>query len=524
MKVEVTARLGDEAQRLPIACGDGKRTFKWLAVAAGQQLAQMQPNGRLRVRDQLRLSSSRGLLHPKRVFSDKCSFLHPDALISDYLQPEEAVTVEFSTEMPVDACGIPVLEDWQKLAFVHSEEQAGAVEEVMAKLSAQLSAAEMGEHLENSRLQAAETRRAAHFMRQILRSQMIDEVKGFQQVEEDWEILSVVHGDMRADELEQVKQLTNKYLLCFQDMFARFAIDKQIPFDRTLSLLQSIGVFGSEQLPKQQLSSIFRATTEAIDAATAEGASQHAHLQSQGTSVPPSSPTATRPAGGLSRVGLLSFLIRLAAHRFIGTFDVEALEKLRHESDAQRISIPTYAQAFRMLVERHVMPYLEAARSECAVKAIVMDDETLALLRRFHDDLSAVFLRYCQRRGEAYSALRIQDVIVLFADSGLTPESQERPRARHHQHLATDPGSELHNWASELLRATRNPFNVGKLPQGRYSHDQDTDDSISYSEVLEMLVRVGLLQLKPTAGTDLERISAAAQKMAALATSHSSGK
>lgn len=522
MRVQVRAVFGDEAQSLVIACGDGKRTFKWLAMAAGQQLAQLQPGGRLRVRDAPRLSTSRGLLHPRRVYSEKCSFLHPNALLSDYLQPQEAVTIEFSTEIPVDSCGIPVLEDWQKLAFIHTEEQAAAVDEVMQKLSRQLSASEMEEHLENSRLQAAETRRAAHFMRQMLRSQMIDEVKGFQQVEEDWESLAVVHDDLRPDEREQIKQLTSTYLLCFRDLFAKFAVDGLISFDRLVSMVQLLHVFpGSGQLPKQQLADMFHATTSAFDNISEGAGRRYSDTpgEREETSSSPSSPTIAGSRGGdLSRVGLISFLIRLAAHRFIGTFDVDALEKLRQDSNRHRVSVPAHSQAFKLLIERCIMPYLETERSECIVKAMVVADETLALLRRFHDDLSAVFLRYCQRRGEAYSTLRVQDLIILLADSGLTPESQERTRPRHHQHISTEPGSELHNWASELLRAARHPFNVGKIRSGgSFTQEHNSDDSITYAEVLEVVLRIALQQLKPTLGTDMERINIAAQKMATLA-------
>ena len=178
MKLNVTVLIGNEEVDMKVPVGDGNNTIKWLALAVSQRYSHMLASGRVRCRDSNIFSTSRKMSFlPGRVFSASTHLYPPDESINDHFHDNEGVRVELLSRVPVGGSGRADLSRWGDAAFLVSnhtrERQESALEEEYAMLE---------EEKEKRRRRVAQKREEeqtskANFMREVIRSQLVDERK-----------------------------------------------------------------------------------------------------------------------------------------------------------------------------------------------------------------------------------------------------------------------------------------------------------------------------------------------------------
>ena len=121
MKVVAKVILNNEEREFDIACGNGERSFKWLATAGMQRWAQAVPNGNLRrcdlkhgVTDSVQYSTTNVLLPSGEI-------PHPEAKLREFLRYGDEVTINLTGHQKVDIIsGLPRRSAWSSVAFTKS--------------------------------------------------------------------------------------------------------------------------------------------------------------------------------------------------------------------------------------------------------------------------------------------------------------------------------------------------------------------------------------------------------------------
>ena len=122
MQLVVRVESGDRTSTFKIQVGDGRKSFKWLALAAAQRFGSESPKGKLRQRERKFpcTNPANTNLVPSRCYTSDQDFFHPDALLVEQLQDGDHLTVEVAPRVYVDEAGSPVKSRWQTIAFAVS--------------------------------------------------------------------------------------------------------------------------------------------------------------------------------------------------------------------------------------------------------------------------------------------------------------------------------------------------------------------------------------------------------------------
>jgi hypothetical protein len=118
MKIVARVILNDEERDFDIACGNGERSFKWLASAGMQRWAQAVPNGNLRrcdlkhgLTDNVQYSTTNILLPTGEI-------PHPEAKLREFLKYGDQITINLTGNLKVNALsGLPRKSAWSSVAF-----------------------------------------------------------------------------------------------------------------------------------------------------------------------------------------------------------------------------------------------------------------------------------------------------------------------------------------------------------------------------------------------------------------------
>lgn len=126
MKIIANVILTDEERKFDIACGNGERTFKWLASTAMQRWAQSVPNGNLRRCDLKHGITDRVQYSTTNVLLPSGEIPHPEAKLREFLQYGDQVTINLTGNQRVNAySGVPKHSDWNTVAFVTTASNNG---------------------------------------------------------------------------------------------------------------------------------------------------------------------------------------------------------------------------------------------------------------------------------------------------------------------------------------------------------------------------------------------------------------
>ena len=121
MKVIARVRLNDEEREFDIACGNGERSFKWLASAGMQRWAQAVPHGNLRrcdlrhgITDNVQYSTTNVLLPSGEI-------PHPEAKLREFLRYGDQVIINLTGSQKISLLsGLPKRSAWNSVAFTRT--------------------------------------------------------------------------------------------------------------------------------------------------------------------------------------------------------------------------------------------------------------------------------------------------------------------------------------------------------------------------------------------------------------------
>ena len=85
MLVHVKVVFGTSSCVVDIACGDGQKTIKWLAMVAAGRFTSRGLGSRLGCHAPKKTSGASAYL-PSSVTTEDCSFFHPDGLIAELVR------------------------------------------------------------------------------------------------------------------------------------------------------------------------------------------------------------------------------------------------------------------------------------------------------------------------------------------------------------------------------------------------------------------------------------------------------
>ena len=82
MQLVVRVESGDRTSTFRIQVGDGRKSFKWLALVAAQRFGSESPKGKLRQRERKFPCTNPANTNvvPSRCYTADQDFFHPDAL------------------------------------------------------------------------------------------------------------------------------------------------------------------------------------------------------------------------------------------------------------------------------------------------------------------------------------------------------------------------------------------------------------------------------------------------------------
>ncbi|KAJ1456754.1 hypothetical protein M885DRAFT_616109 [Pelagophyceae sp. CCMP2097] len=222
MRLKTVVCFGDVQIPIPIPCGDGDKTVKWLALVAAQRFVidSAARGSRRNLHNGANVACSTQLI-PSGVETDLEAFYHPDAKLRDVFVDSQEVRVKLEPKMRVGAAGQPRRSRWSTVAFTPSDERAraAALDDEYRERDARLRALEDAAR----ELREADESNHADQMRALLESQLFskDQIRAAMAVE--WAAMNefgVVDKWVRAKaEQEKLRGILEKHFVKLAEMF-----------------------------------------------------------------------------------------------------------------------------------------------------------------------------------------------------------------------------------------------------------------------------------------------------------------
>ena len=188
MQLVVRVESGDRTSTFKIQVGDGRKSFKWLALAAAQRFGSESPKGKLRQRERKFpcTNPANTNLVPSRCYTHDQDFFHPDALIVEQLQDGDELTVEVAPRVFVDEAGSPVKSRWQTIAFAVSPSSSAKRDAAIAEEYDAQNAKKVAAKAIEDEAERLENMRKADRVREIIKDQLPDQDAVDEALSEDW--------------------------------------------------------------------------------------------------------------------------------------------------------------------------------------------------------------------------------------------------------------------------------------------------------------------------------------------------
>lgn len=374
---------------VPVGMGD--KTFKWLGMNVCQRFAMNNPNGALRRRDPIRRGMTDRALHqPYEVALSSGAFPHPNALLSDFLQDGDEVTITLVSDQGISqTSGKPACPTkWATLAFnstgngIDGSGGAGLGDEGEEGEDAEGAPGPSTLDDEDSPESIQERAKAA-FMRTILHPQMCSTKKIAHAVETHWVAIARGMPKMRVEDEEALKEVFVDNWDLLVDLFERFAPDGRLGKSSLYSLLQDAALFDDKVLatiaPR-----VFRRACEA-----------------------------TGQEASLGLAGLMVAVMLCAQHLHNDTQGVAS------EAAGSPGLCLGAGQALVEIFSRRLYPLAERLECFCVLKDIFTSAPVLAEMRDYHSDLMDVFTKYGQRSREMPISINALNFSELLYEGNL---------------------------------------------------------------------------------------------------------
>jgi predicted transcriptional regulator len=229
MQLVVRVESGDRTSTFKIQVGDGRKSFKWLALVAAQRFGSESPKGKLRQRERKFpcTNPANTNLVPSRCYTDTQDFFHPDALLVEQLQDGDQLTVEVAPRVFVDEAGSPVKSRWQTIAFAVSPSSSAKRDAAIAEEYDAQNAKKVAIKALEDEAERLENMRKADHVREIIADQLPDQDAVEEALSEDWfsmnkkRVLDALVED--PEEQGRIKDVLKQHYVQLDELFKTFA-------------------------------------------------------------------------------------------------------------------------------------------------------------------------------------------------------------------------------------------------------------------------------------------------------------
>jgi hypothetical protein len=229
MQLVVRVESGDRASTFRIQVGDGRKSFKWLALVAAQRFGSESPKGKLRQRERKFpcTNPANTNLVPSRCYTSDIDFFHPDALLVEQLRDGDHLTVEVAPRVYVDEAGSPVKSRWQTIAFAVSPSSSSKRDAAIAEEYDAQNAKKVAIKAIEDEAERLENMRKADHIREIIADQLPDPDQVEEALSEDWfnmnkkRVLDALVED--PEEQGRIKDVLKQHYVQLDELFKTFA-------------------------------------------------------------------------------------------------------------------------------------------------------------------------------------------------------------------------------------------------------------------------------------------------------------
>lgn len=345
--------------------GKGNQTVKWLASLAAVRLKMDAPK---------RIIPPNLSPFPKTVYTERLSFMHPEARINNLLSDGDCVYIEFyHASLKVDALGIPILSDWSFIAYCNSNRKAEARNKLITELENQSKRLDEDRKRKTEEDLIAKNKPRIRKMKELLSEQVVDGGTVAMIMEDVW-IKMTLSGTL--DSLVKAKEE--------RDSIRSFFITNYLDFSEIFKTFSGVNAQGSTSTLEYVEFNKFIYETGIFSSG------QHSNmiLKLFGD-------VNTTIHSELDQHDFFLSLIQIAIYRYI---TLARRELIAREKRGQQFSreemIPSPSKALELLYNEHLKPLLKTLPSRSDVKDFLRSDDGLLLLFEYFDILCKMFCHY----------------------------------------------------------------------------------------------------------------------------------
>lgn len=471
MKLNVRIIYNGAEVTVPISCGNGDRTIKWLGLAASQRFALSAPGGRVRCLDGLRGESERAQHIPLNVRLSSGEVVHPSVTLSELLVDGDAVVVELadgcgidrngyaeSTEWHTSACKVSGFETGRVAPDTDAVEGGGWVDLILGDGPAPTADAEPTE---------------SRFMRHVLNDVMVDESRVRREVAAVWPSVRSALSRVPDAEAHEIRGVVERYFCYFQEILLHFSDNGPVDLAAFKTILKDASFLGPAYHDSNVLS-----------------------VYNKSMSVGPEGQT------GLTLPGLVVAVVLCAQLQFGDSL-----------GRAGRVLSPS--KALRAFVDQRLLPLTIHLRLKFLVKDMFCSFGFLSKLRELHNDLVPVFEKTALKNGSENSSvvylefmadILMEQALIPAVDAGRRIEILnailEDVRSGYLRCSATSSSSSAPKPRPSLTTAIVDKHKANTLRRGEEC--DAPENTVIYPEFVEVVARAGAYRVSGDLATAAE--------------------
>jgi len=486
MRLSVYAAIeGLTTVELSIPCGEGKQTIKWLVLATSNRLSSIScsrevfsPHGGFNGISPTDIFKG----HPSECLCETLpkSFAHPMDSISQHFTDGDSLTVHFASKVRINSIGRPMISQWGIVAFdisaSQSERRQRAIDEI------ERNAAELKSLATAARLKEQQNMFAtkAKSMRSFLRSKKLDDETLDQNLKED---LLAMH-DLKAfvtlcgssQILYDVQQIVKDNYAAANEIY------------KTCSASTGSEQNSAQNSIEQAEFSSFLFDSKIFDVRCSMDVSCSIFKACL-------SPRETTPS--IRRPGFLVAIVFVAWLKFIDggnkTGQISRQISEEYANKDARASLPL-ANAVKLLFDEYLNPLVENGGVGFRAARALDDDEVLACLHDYEQDLRSNFERYSSARSDnGTMIMKLEDFGTLIDHARLLIKTNEETTLNIKELRQAFAGAQYEQLnkinSSHMLEMDYQEF-IGALIRVALIKEKKSSSSACYEEIKSIISKV----------------------------------
>ena len=487
MILNATLKSDDKVTTIPIPVGNGDHSFKWLALAASEHLAQ-QSSSMLK-RNHLvghKYLISKRRLRPKDIYTDTISFFHPDALIKDHLADGDSITMELysSKTLPLDEYYQPNLSTWSSICFGISEANADERDRLIKAKMAQLEQErQQREALALERRLNWERPRIA-CMTTILEKQLLDQEEMEASARREW---SLIVGSGKIDNIVKGEEEKAKCCEIFVQHYQGLC-----ELYKDFSVVNTGGDTDNENNGSHQTLEFIEFSKLLFDCKISLSSAVMQKLFVESSFRGRGKVAGTGIEKELDRVEFFLSLIKISSYKFIALRRREQsmLRRKGHSKAISHATTPSPSEALQMLYDENLRPVL-AAMPVARVKQALASKEAMLLFYEHLEKLVEIFNTYANKEEDADLNASFESRSTTRNTDGTMLGAKFLSFARDVNFL--DSVAEANGEDNRSMVSTCTPLDVRKSFAASRNDDGVSDEGVAFCEFLEAIARLGII-------------------------------